>query len=91
MGIELWTKREHKMPDHVDKHGCRTLIQFDEWNPATPEEIKACHPRCGSCRHIFIYESHDAPPFCDNDASAIQYSNVNPDTDYCNHHEPKET
>ena len=77
-------------PEWEWDNDCDIVVRVWSDEP-TPEEIKACHPTCKSCKHIFIYESQDAPPFCDNDASAIQFSNVNPDTDYCNHHEPKET
>lgn len=63
---------------------------------ATPEEIKACHPKCGTCKHItpvkFLDKNGIGVDYeCDHEA----HSNRDPiakdlDTDYCNHHEPKE-
>ena len=58
---------------------------------ATPEEIKAAHGKCGTCKYIMspAYDSdlylHDF--YCTYHQMPID----EPLTDYCNHHEPKET
>lgn len=53
--------------------------------PATPEEIKAAHPQCGTCKH-YDDRSERGILMCEC------YHNGNNwmPTDYCNHHEVKE-
>lgn len=58
--------------------------------PATPEEIKAAHGKCETCKYFFVdYDGSENPGgyICIAHSRGIDY----PDTDYCNHHEPKET
>ena len=89
MDYELWFHKEHKMPDHVGKDGSVSPMAFGEWRPATPEEIKEFHGKCGTCRHIHKDDDGDAE--CNKSGSwwyGVQIKD--PDTDYCNHHEPKE-
>lgn len=59
--------------------------------PATPEEIKQAHGKCGDpCIHFMqnAYDSDLTPHdfFCTYHQMPID----EPLTDYCNHHEPKE-
>ena len=65
--------------------------------PATPEEIKAAHGKCLTCKWKV---GTDEVPECSH-KSRKQYSDQllgcyngdidDPATDYCNYHEPKET
>ena len=65
--------------------------------PATPEEIKAAHGKCGTCKHITPVKFLDENGIgVDYECNHYAHSNRDPiamnlNTDYCNHHEPKET
>lgn len=57
---------------------------------ATPEEIKASHGKCETCKYFFVdYDGSENPRgyVCTMDDSGIDY----PDQDYCNYHEPNES
>lgn len=56
---------------------------------ATPEEIKEAHGKCGTCKHLSPLHRAELG-LCTNDDSHSWDMRVNPATDYCNHHEPKE-
>jgi len=89
MDYELWFHKEHIMPDHVGKDGSVSPMAFGEWRPATPEEIKEAHGKCGTCKHLSPLHRAELG-LCTNDDSHSWDMRVNPATDYCNHHEPKE-
>jgi Pyruvate/2-oxoacid:ferredoxin oxidoreductase delta subunit len=57
-----------------------------DWRYATPDEIKAAHPKCGTCLYSPI---SDAWP-SDLLHCEVHSFKVNPKTDYCGCHEPKE-
>lgn len=69
-------------PEGEWDNDCDMVVRIWSDEP-TPEEIKAAHGKCGTCSY---YKAHES--FC-----ACPYNNVfAPEpTDYCNHHEPKET
>jgi len=70
-----------KSPYNEDEKG---LSFSGELIPATPEEIKAAHGRCLTCKHRINYH-------CNNpDSFAYQQVFPQPSMTYCNHHEPKE-
>lgn len=48
---------------------------------ATPADIAAAHPKCGTCEH-----KHPEYGYCTNRNSRCWYEEVNPLTDYCPHH-----
>lgn len=74
---QLWTRHEMDMGDGMPEEVFHM--------PATPEEIKACHGKCGTCKHF-----DDDQDECGNEDSNCFAYEMNPATDYCNHHEPKE-
>jgi Pyruvate/2-oxoacid:ferredoxin oxidoreductase delta subunit len=60
-----------------------------EWRYATPDEIKAAHPKCGSCDYA-VKPDPRGMTFCGNQSTILTGYAVNPTTDYCPHHQPKE-
>jgi hypothetical protein len=62
-----------------------------EWHcpPATPAEIKAAHPKCGTCRHS-VHIPNELFKYCKNHNSSNNYRRPVGDNHYCPHHEPKE-
>lgn len=61
----------------------------DTTRPATAEEIKEAHPKCGTCLYAELLKHATAPRdyyICGvNDDLAIDLAE-----DYCRHHTPKE-
>jgi len=77
---------------NVPEESADGLVRI-EWHcpPATPDEIKAAHPKCGSCRLLMPYKRSDGF-YCSNVSDSydedgwIEY----PEIHYCPHHQPKE-
>jgi hypothetical protein len=55
----------------------------------TPAEIKAAHPKCGSCDYA-VKPDPRGMTFCGNQSTILTGYAVNPTTHYCPHHQPKE-
>lgn len=72
---QLWTRHEMDMGEGMPEEVFHM--------PATPEEIKAAHGKCGTCKY---YEADE--PYC---TCPYNYVCAPGPEDYCNHHEPKET
>lgn len=51
------------------------------------QAIKTLHPKCGSCQYLTMF---DLSPVCGYHTDGDVYD-IDPDTDYCNHHTPKAT
>lgn len=64
---------------------------FVDYRPATADEIKAAHPKCATCVHKGSKDWHGFVHFtCRCAESTMLYSAIEPSTDYCRHHEPRE-
>ena len=76
------------MPDYVHSGGYVSLMAFDEWKPATPADIAAAHPKCGTCDYVREFKDCGETLWheCENRQSAYWADHVNPLTDYCPHH-----
>ena len=56
---------------------------------ATDEEIKVAHPKCGTCKWMVNDDDYDSHA-CDNANGISIRRRLDPDLDYCRHHERKE-
>jgi hypothetical protein len=65
-----------------------TMQAYRQRKP-TPAEIKAAHPKCGSCDYA-VKPDPRGMTFCGNQSTILTGYAVNPTTHYCPHHQPKE-
>ncbi len=75
---QLWTRHEMDMGEGMPEEVFHM--------PATPEEIKEAHGKCGTCEHHWYGEHTAYRHLCSQD----RLRGVDPTKSYCNHHEPKE-
>lgn len=60
-----------------------------DWRYATPDEIKAAHPKCGTCGFLKPVKRR-AGFYCSNKDSLEEDSCIEfPDIHYCIYHKPK--
>lgn len=62
-------------------------LRDEDYRPATADEKKAAHPKCGTCEHCAL--SPSGFDYCANpEVKHMPY--VKPELDYCRHHTPRE-
>lgn len=78
---QLWTRHEMDMGEGMPEEVFHM--------PATPEEIKEAHGKCGTC---YKCADDEGRRVCINGDSPMCTEDVDPKLDYCrfHHHEPKE-
>ena len=85
MDYEVWLHRRHPMPDYVHSGGYVSLMAFDEWKPATPADIAAAHPKCGTCAYM-RFDTGIVNTVCHKVNAVTWNTVVRTSTDYCPHH-----